>query len=339
MIDDFAINGVFSKTLFLFDEQYGHSCPMDRFEELHTFVTVVDAGSFTAAADSLGVARSVVSRRVVELEERLGVQLLRRTTRRMNLTDSGRAFHQQARRILDDLAEAENRLAQAHGELRGTLRVALPMSFSLRHLSPAITEFCNTHPGIRFDLDFNDRRVDLLDEGFDLALRIGRLADSSALARRLFDARTVVCASPAYLERRGRPETIADLADHVALVYSNVATPDRWSYLDENGETASVRMAVALSANSGEYLCDAAIAGLGMALQPTFIAHRHVLRGELVPVLTDVRWPVSPAFALYPPTRHLSYRVRAFIDFLAARFAGTPYWDADIATWLARGPG
>lgn len=184
---------------------------MDRFEDLQTFVAVVEAGNFTAAALRLDVAKSAVSRRVSALELRLGVQLLRRTTRRLSLTDSGQSFYEHSARILADLEEAESAVAQEHGELRGTLKVALPLSFGLRHMSRPVAEFSRRHPCVEFDLDFNDRRVDLIEEGADLAIRIGHLADSSLIAKRIFEARTVVCGSKAYFDAHGMPETPEDL--------------------------------------------------------------------------------------------------------------------------------
>ncbi|MGA8205375.1 MAG: LysR family transcriptional regulator [Woeseiaceae bacterium] len=300
---------------------------MDRFDDLLAFVTVVETGSFTAAADRLGVAKSAVSRRVSDLEDRLGVQLLRRTTRRLNLTDTGRAFHEHASRILADLDEAESAVLQQHGELRGTLKVALPLSFGIRHMCAPIAEFSRRHPRVEFDLDLNDRRIDLLQEGVDVAVRIGRLRDSSLIARRLFDARSVVCASQSYLDRYGVPETPEDLGRHRCLLYSNIPDPTRWVCSDRSGTRHEVRVTGALTASSGDFLLAAAIQGLGIAVEPTFNAGEAISRGELVPLLTDYEWPVSPAWAVYPPTRHLSYRVRAFIDYLADCFSGTPAWD------------
>ena len=302
---------------------------MDRFEDLQAFVSVVEAGSFTAAADRLGIAKSAVSRRVSALEERLGVQLLRRTTRRLNVTATGQSFYEHGARILADLDEAESAVVQEHGELRGHLRVALPLSFGLRHMCKPIADFSRMHPRVTFDLDLNDRRIDLVAEGVDLAVRIGRLADSTLIARRLFDARTVVCGSPGYLQQHGVPKTPEDLADHNCLVYANLPDPGRWICTDAAGERHSVEVNVTMTASSGDFLCAAAAEGLGLALQPTFIAGDAISRGELEPLLTDYEWPVSPAYAIYPPTRHLSYRVREFIDFLADRFAGLPYWDED----------
>ena len=302
---------------------------MDKFEDLQAFVAVVEAGSFTAAAERLDTAKSAVSRRVSALEERLGVQLLRRTTRTLNLTDTGRSFYEHSARILADLDEAESAVQQEHGELRGTLRVALPMSFGVRHMCKPIAAFSKRHPKIRFDLDFNDRRVDLIGEGVDLAVRIGHLRDSSLIARRLFDVRSVVCASPHYLAMHGEPESPHDLRRHDCLVYSNLPEPDVWRWQDEHGERHEVELAPIMRASSGDFLANAAAHGLGIIIQPAFIAAEAIRRGNLVPVLRKFEWPVSPAFAVYPPTRHLSYRVRAFIDFLVGRFAGTPAWDRD----------
>lgn len=309
---------------------------MNKFEEFQAFIAVVDAGSFTVAADRLGSAKSAVSRRVSSLEERLGVQLLHRTTRVLNLTETGRSFYDHGTRILADLEEAETAVQQEHGELRGTLRFALPLSFGVRHLCGPIATFCQQHPKIRFDLDLNDRRVDLIEENFDLALRIGRLSDSSLIARRLFDARTVICASPHYLNVHGVPETPDDLRDHQCLVYSNLADPDKWSYEDRDGNKKSVKLKHVMSASSGDFLSNAAAHGMGLIMQPTFIVSQTIRSGNLVPVLIDYRWPVTPAYAVYPPTRHLSYRVRAFIDFLAEKFSGTPQWDRDCEAPMPR---
>jgi DNA-binding transcriptional LysR family regulator len=302
---------------------------MQRFAELQAFVAVVETGSFTAAAERLDAAKSAVSRRVSALEDRLGVQLIRRTTRTLNLTDTGQSFYEHSARILDDLDEAEAAVLQEHGELRGTLRVALPLSFAVRHMSEPVAEFRRIHPRVNFEFDLNDRRVDLLQEGMDLALRIGHLRDSTLIARRLFDVRAVVCASPAYLQKHGTPEKPDDLAEHECLVYSNISDPGRWKYEDAGGARRHVDVNVAMSASSGDFLREVAVQGLGVALQPTFIAGERIRSGELVALLLDYTWPVAPAYAVYPPTRHLSYRVRAFIDFLAGYFSGVPRWDED----------
>lgn len=302
---------------------------MDKFEDLQAFVTVVEAGSFTAAAERMDGNKSVVSRRISALEERLGVQLLRRTTRTLNLTDTGRSFYERSARILSDLEEAESAVAQEHGELQGQLRVALPLSFGIHHMGEPIAEFNRLHPGIRFDLDLSDRRVDIVQEGIDVGIRIGVLRDSSMIARKLFESRTVVCASPAYLKEHGTPATPLDLQEHRCMVYSLLDDADRWSYYDEDGEEKSVRLKSAMAVNNGELLREVATSGLGIIMQPMFIAHEAIKRGDLTPILANYEWPVATAYAIYPPTRHLSYRVRAFIDFLVEYFDGTPYWDRD----------
>ena len=216
--------------------------------------------------------------------------------------------------------------------MRGTLRIALPVSFGVRHMCKPIAAFSRRHPRIRFDLDLNDRRVDLIEEGMDLAVRIGHLQDSSLIARKLFDVHVVVCASPAYLAARGEPRTPADLREHDCLVYTNLPEPGTWRWEEADGSRHRVDLQPVMQASSGDFLANAAAHGLGIVIQPTFIAAEAIRRGTLVPILKTVEWPVSPAYAVYPPTRHLSYRVRAFIDFLAERFAGVPQWDRDCET-------
>lgn len=309
---------------------------MHRFEEMLAFTAVVETGSFTAAAERLGTAKSAVSRRLSALEERLGVQLMRRTTRRLNITETGRAFYERSARILADLDEAEASVLQVHGELSGNLRVALPLTFGVRHMGDLIAEFQQRHPRIHFDLDLNDRRVDLIEEGMDLALRIGNLRDSSLIARKVFDARTIVCASPGYLEKHGTPATPEELAGHDCLAYGNLAEPGRWAYTDQEGRRRHVDVRVVMTASNGDFINAVAVKGTGIVMQPTFIAGQKICSGELKPILTDYDWPVTPAWALYPPTRHLSFRVRAFIDYLVEKFSGTPYWDEDCGAPRAK---
>ncbi len=262
-------------------------------------------------------------------EQRLGVQLIRRTTRRLDITDSGRSFYEHSARILADLDEAESAVRQQHGRLHGVLRIALPLSFGIRHMCGPIADFAKLHPDVTFELDLNDRRIDLLEEGLDVALRIGRLSDSSLIARRLFDVRAVVCASPGYLARHGRPEIPGDLVNHACMVYSNVADADRWVCEDGDGNEIGVRVRTFMRCNNGDFLTEATSQDLGVIVMPTFIAAEAISSGAVIPILTDYRWPRMPAWAVYPPTRHLSYRVRAFIDFLADYFSGTPSWDSD----------
>ncbi len=309
---------------------------MDKFEDIQAFIAVVDAGGFTAAAKRVDSTKSALSRRVSALEERLGVQLLHRTTRVLNLTETGRSFYVHGTRILADLEEAEAAVQQERGELCGTLRCALPLSFGVRHMCGPIATFGKQHPKVSFELELNDRCVDLIEDNFDLALLIGQLADSSMIARRLFEVHAVVCASPHYLHVHGTPETPADLADHQCLAYSNLIEPGKWEYEGPDGDKKSVNVQHVLSASSGDFLCNAAAHGMGLVIQPTFIAAAAIRRGNLVPVLTDYSWPSSPAYAVYPQARHLSYRVRAFIDFLEEKFSGKPQWDRDCEMLSAR---
>ena len=300
---------------------------MDRLENMDTFARVVETGSISAAANSLGVAKSAVSRRLKELEEHLGVQLFHRTTRRMNLTETGQSFYQHTLRILEDVLEAELAASQSHGQLRGTLKVALPQSFGNLHMGPAINEFLKTHPNIEFDLDFNDREVDLIKEGFDLAIRIANLPDSSLMARHLATMNTVVCASPGYLKQEGTPDDPSELINHKCMVYNLRRDFEHWQFINRNGDTINTRIRPFLKASTSEYLRDAAVADMGIILIPTFIAYKEIESGKLVPLFNEYRLPQIEAYAIYPQTRHLSQRVRVFIDFLVKRFAGIPYWD------------
>jgi len=299
---------------------------MNRLLEMEIFVRVVDAGSISGAADRMDIAKSAVSRRLGELEARLGVRLLNRTTRRLALTGSGSAFYARCTEILSDVIDAERSVATAEAELSGVLRIAAPLSFGLAHIGPAINEFMRQHPGVTVDLDFNDRQIDLIEEGFDVSIRIAKLSDSSLVARRLTTIRSIVCASPGYWQEHGRPERPEDLKHHHGLRYTNVRQRS-WSWTAADGSKGSVTVPVRLSANNGAYLAQAASAGFGVVRMPVFIVCSRIESGALEPVLTDYHWGDIGAYAVYPPTRHLSYRVRVLIDFLVERFGDEPYWD------------
>ena len=300
---------------------------MDRFEDMRCFVQVVEQGSVTGAARALGLAPSAVSRRVKDLEARLGIQLLTRTTRRMSLTDAGRSFHERCRRILADLEDAEAEASERHAALRGRLRLAAPATFGATHLSPILVEFMRAHPELAVDADFSDRHVDLVAEGFELAVRIGALRDSSLIARKIVDVADVVCAAPALVDRLGRPQHPEALRDWPALCYTEAERPDLWRWRAPDGTAGAVQMSPRLRANTGRVLRDAAVAGLGVAREPSFIVYDAIERGELVPLLTDHRWNELAIYTVYPPTRHLSARARAFIDFVRQRIGPRPYWE------------
>ena len=273
------------------------------------------------------LAKSAVSRRLSELEARLGVELFHRTTRKLSLTDSGHELYQRCRQIMDDLSETESSVRDSHQEIRGQIRIAAPLSFGLMHLAPAIIDFKKQHPAITFDIDFNDREVDLIQEGFDLAVRIANLKDSSLMARKLAELSTVVCASPEYLNQYGEPKIPEDLKQHRCITYSYLNRPDQWQFSDKDGGMINVSVNQIIKVNNGEFMRDAATAGLGIIRQPTFIAFQDIAAGKLVPLLRDYQSPTINAYAIYPPTRHLSQRVRQFIDFLVERYAGKPCWE------------
>ena len=303
---------------------------MSRFENMETFVKVVDAGTISAAADKLNVAKSAVSRRLKELEAHLGVELFHRTTRKLNLTETGSAYYKQCVRILDDIVDTELATSQAHGTLKGGLKVALPSSFGLMHIGPAINEFIQIHPQVEFDLDFNDREVDLIQEGFDLAIRIANLPDSSLIARRIAPIHRVICASPEYLERKGTPQVPYDLAEHQCLVYTLLRDFETWLLTDAQGKSVKVKLNPYIKASAGEFLRDAAVLGQGITFLPSFIVYKEIESGTLLPLFRDFSLPAIDAHVIYPRTRHLSQRVRTMVDFLVRKFEGIPYWDTAL---------
>lgn len=300
---------------------------MIKTEEIQVFVHIVKAATITAAAARLGVAKSAVSRRLSELEEQLGVELFHRTGRKLVLTESGQGFYTRCIQILADLEEAEYAVSQAHHELSGQLRVAAPLSFGVMHLGPAILEFQKQHPNLRFDIDFNDRQIDLIQEGFDVGIRIAHLKDSSLIARKLARVSTVVCASPDYIKQHGRPATPEELVNHPCMTYSYLDNPNHWPFINKQGDEQIIKVPKFMQANNGSFLSGVAIAGLGILRLPTFIAYESITKGVLIPILQDYSIAEVNAYAIYPPTRHLSQRVRCFIDFLVERFSGVPYWE------------
>jgi len=303
---------------------------MDRFADIEALVAVVESGTFSAAGERLGVAKSVISRRVSQLEQRLGSRLLHRTTRRLSLTDAGRNFYQRAVQILADLDDAEQGVSTASAELRGILKVAAPLSFGLAHLSSALTDFLDQHPAIEVSLDLNDRNVNLVEEGFDVAVRIGELQDSTLVARRLGTSRMVTCASRAYLERHGEPLHPDDLQRHTGLQYSNISYKQHWKFVTRDGKTLQAQPQIRIRANNGEALACAAVAGMGITTGPTFILGRYLKEGKLQRILTDYRRPSLGIFAVTPPGRLVPQRVQLFIEFLSSRFGDQPYWDENL---------
>ena len=299
---------------------------MSVFDEMNSFVRVVEAGSISRAAEQLGLAKSGVSRRLAELEKRLGVRLLNRTTRRSSLTEAGRSYYEGAVKLLGDVAELDALVADSEASLEGRLRLAAPLSFGLAHLTPAIEAFSRSHPAVTIDIDFSDRQVDLVAQGIDVAIRIAELGDSTLRARRICPIGLALCASPAYLEQHGRPRAPEDLTRHRILHYDIGGGPVL-RLTDGQGNERPVAIRPRLVANNGDFLRDMAIAGHGIILTPTFISWQAIGMGELVPVLRE-HWPTPlNAYAVYPQTRYLSRRARALIDFLVERFGDNPYWE------------
>ncbi len=301
---------------------------LDRLTGMQVFASVAVSGSLSAAARTLGMSQTMATKHVAALEARLGVKLLHRTTRRLTLTEAGRTYLDAVERILGEVNDADAEAAAGAVEVRGTLRLNAPVSFGVREIAPLIPRFLQNHSGMTIDLGLNDRRVDLLEEGWDLAVRIGAMEDSSIIARKLAPCRTVVCAAPAYLEEKGTPQTVGELTVHNCLGYtlSQSVGAGRWRF--GNDKKISVPVSGSLKANNGDALVAAAIAGQGVVCQPTFLVAREIAEGLLVPIRLDHNpAPLDGIFAVYPPDRRPPAKVRSFIDFLAGSFAPVPHWD------------
>lgn len=299
---------------------------MDKLEAMRSFAGVVAHGGFSAAARATGLSRSAVSKHVIELEASLGVQLLNRTTRQVHPTEAGLAYYERVRAVLAEIEEADIAVSRQRDEPRGLLRLNAPMSFGTLHLAPALADFMAAYPDLQVQITLNDRFVDPVAEGFDVTIRIAELADSSLIARRIVDARRVICATPDYLMRRGTPREPDDLRRHDCLHYGYLATGAQWK-LTGHGSDYWVPVPARLCANNGEVLRTAALEGLGIAFLPTFVVGADLQEGRLETVLTAFETPPVSVYALYPPSRYLSAKVRLLIDFLVARFGDRPHWD------------
>ncbi|SCY04306.1 transcriptional regulator, LysR family [Nitrosospira sp. Nl5] len=303
-----------------------------RLDDILAFLQAMETGSISTAAQRMGLAKSVVSKRISDLEAVLKVELLHRSTRGVVPTDKGTAFYQRARSIMQQLDQAAEELIEQGDELCGSLRIAAPMTFGTTYLGPILFSFLSHHPRLGLALDLDDRITDLPGEGYDLGVRIGRLRDSSLVARKLAVSRRVVCCSPAYAQRAGLPATIEELADHACVGYVNVSPGQIWQFepAEPGGAPRSLVVRSRIIANNGESMRDAAIAGLGISVLPVFIVAKALASGQLINALPDV-CPVADAiYAVYPRNRHLPKKVRAVIDHLIAVFEGEPPWEREL---------
>lgn len=300
---------------------------MDRFTSMRVFRRVVELESFSAAARDLGISNAAVSKHVSDLEGRLETQLLNRTTRRMSVTETGRAFYERCVRILDDLEEAERAVSHLHSTPRGILKINAPNTFGILHLQPIMPDFMQRYPELIVELTLNDRFVDIVEEGVDVAVRGGGpLTDSTLIARRVAPIRRILCASPNYVDGHGTPTRPADLAKHNCLIYSLSSSPRDWTFQGPDGPQ-TVRVTGNYVANNSLAHRDALLADMGVAMVPSFIVGEDIRAGRLRCLMKD--YPVAPhaMHAVYPQNRHLSAKVRVFVDFLVERFAPEPPWD------------
>ncbi len=295
--------------------------------DVAAFVCVVEAGSFTAAAERLGLSKSVVSKYVSRLEDRLGARLLVRTTRRLNLTEVGQVFYDRSREGLAAIVDAEEQVSVLQGEPRGTLRISCPMSFGVLHLAPAIADFTDRYPEMSVDMRFDDRKVDLVEKGFDMAVRIAAELDPGLTARRVGPCRHALVASPDYLERHGTPRTPKDLAAHNVITYQYQQSPWQWEFRAPGAPPVTVAVTGRLQMNNSLAIRRAVLAGAGITRTPTFVVGEDLRRGRLRALLTDYELLEVSIWLVYPQRQHLAPKVRAFVDFVADRFSGTPYWD------------
>ncbi len=301
---------------------------MDKFQEIRVFSAVVDASSFVAAADNLGMSKAAVSRYVSELEQRLGVRLMHRTTRKLSLTPEGEVFLARCRDILASIEACEAEISTRSDTASGLLRISVPVSFGIEHLAPLWSEFLELHPRVTLDVQLADRIIDLVDEGLDLAVRIARLPDSSLVSRKLASTRLVLCAAPRYLKKRGVPKRPQDLAQHDLIGYSLMSMGDQWQFTGAEGPQI-VKIQPRLWSNNGDTCIAAAVNGMGIQLQPTFLVAKELASGRLVEVLPRFRAAELGIYAVYPSRKFVLPKVRALIDFLANKLSTAAWMDLD----------
>jgi DNA-binding transcriptional LysR family regulator len=300
---------------------------MENLTDIAVFCRVVDTGSFTKAAEQLVLSRAVVSKYITRLEARLGARLLHRTTRRLSLTEAGEKLYESSHGALLQIEEAELEIGQLQREPRGLLKVSAPMSFGIQHIAPALSAFLGRHPRVLVDMRMDDRLVDVVEEGFDLAIRIAALNNSTLIARKLAPCRFVVCAAKTYLDQHGVPLTLEDLHDHNCIIYTYTARPNVWHFTAPDGKEIAAPVRGNLRVNNGMVNREVGLKGLGIIKMPTFQVGDLIREGQLKVVLPDYKGQEVSVYAVYPERKYLSPKVRAFIEFLAERFSPEPYWD------------
>jgi DNA-binding transcriptional LysR family regulator len=293
---------------------------MDQFKEIESFVAVAQLGSFVKAADRLGISKAMVSRNVSELEARLGVRLMQRTTRRLSLSDAGAEYLQRCVQILGELHDANSAVSASAVQAQGVLKISAPLTFGIRHLAPLWGEFLRIHPRVELEVNLNDRVVDLIEEGYDLAVRIGQLHSSSLIARRIAGTRLVLCASPRYLQQAAPIQSLDDISEHDVISYTYLATGERWHFAGPGG-ARSIEVRPRLRSNSGDTCRAAALADQGIVFQPSFLVGEDLKSGRLVEILPQYAGPEMDISVVYPSRHHLSHKVRAMVEFLGAAFA------------------
>lgn len=294
---------------------------MDILNCMRVFAAVVETESFTAAGARLDLSKALISKYVGHLEDHLGTRLLNRTTRKLSLTESGGAYYERCVQILADVEEAEQAAGQLTAIPRGTLRVTMPVSFGRIRIAPLLTDYMHRYPDVKLDVTLSDRLADLVEDGYDLAIRVGYVPESGLIARKLTTERVVLCAAPSYLQRRGTPQTPEALREHACLIYSYASTGDEWVLEGDDGKRHAVRITGPMRVNNGEMLRAAALDGAGIIREPHFIVGDDLQAGRLQPLLPKFPPPEIGVYALYPSRKHLSAKVRTFVDYLAVRIA------------------
>lgn len=297
---------------------------MDTLTSMDLFVKAVDTGSFSATARQMGLTPSAVSKQISRLEDHLGARLFNRTTRRLAPTEEGRAYYERCRRILADIDEAESAISQLNAEPRGVLRINMPVVFGRRHVVPALAGFLTRYPQVRLEVSMTDQFVDPIAEGADMLIRVGELKDSSLISRKLADARRVIAAAPDYWNRHGRPQEPRDLERHNCLIYSYLSSGNSWRMQGPDGKDYLVPTNGNIASNNAEALLEAALAGIGVINLPTWMVGQDLCAGNLEEVLQAYSKPEPAVHAIYPPGRHLSAKVRAFVDYLVDHFKQRP---------------